>query len=326
MLCNKINWFLASTCIMTILLVGCGHNEAKTTSQEALQTQQQVDNTTEPRTLTDALGNRVEVPVHPKRVIASYLEDHLVALGITPVAQWSVRDGTSVQDYLQDVLQEVPTIPYDLPFEAVQSFQPDLIIMDSAAMVEGDKYAQYSNIAPTFVIGTEVNNDWRDELLAVGEVFGQKDKAQQVLDVYNAKVKEAQQRLYHHVGNSSAAAVWVVGGKFFIVSQNLSSGDVMYNDLGLTVPAVVQEISANATANWNEISLEKLVTLDADHLFVIESADDESVQALSEKLWQAIPAVQAGNVHKLPKNSSWLYTGAIANTKIVDDIVNALAK
>lgn len=323
---NRAKWKIVYACILALLLVGCGHNEAKTSSQDESPSQQQVEHVTESRTLTDALGNEVEVPVHPERVIASYLEDHLVALGITPVAQWSVRDGTSVQDYLQDALKEVPTIPYDLPFEAVQSFQPDLIIMDSAAMVEGDKYAQYNNIAPTYVIGTEVNNDWRDELLRVGEVFDQKDKAQQVLDIYNAKVKEAQQHIYYHVGNSSAAAVWVVGGKFFIVSQNLSSGDVMYNDLGLTVPAVVQEISAHATANWNEISLEKLVTLDADHLFIIESGDDASVKALSEKLWGAIPAVQAGNVHKVPKNSSWLYTGAIANTKIVDDIVDALTK
>lgn len=326
MILKTKKWGLTCASVLAFMLMGCGNIETNNASQDNSKSENKIDNVIEIRTLTDAIGNKVEVPAHPKRVIASYLEDHLVALGITPVAQWSVRDGASVQDYLQDTLKDVPTIPFDLPFEAVQSFTPDLIIMDSAAMVEGDKYAQYSKIAPTYVIGAEVNNDWRDELLRVGEVFEKKEKAQQVLDDYNAKVREEKQQIQQKVGNISVAAIWVVGGKFFIVSQNLSSGDVMYNDLGLAVPSVVQEISANATANWNEISLEKLVTLDADHLFIIDSGDDASTKALSEKLWRTIPAVQAGNVHTLPKDSSWLYTGAIANTKIIDDIVNALTK
>ncbi|MFS0783264.1 ABC transporter substrate-binding protein [Bacillus sp. 1P06AnD] len=319
-------WGFATASVLALMLAGCGNGDADSSSKNNNKTEQKATQSSETRTVTDAMGHKVEVPVHPKRVIASYLEDNLVALGITPVAQWSVNDGASIQDYLQDSLKDVPTISYDLPFEAVQSLKPDLIIMDSASMVEGDKYAQYNKIAPTYVIGKEVNNDWRDELLRVGEVFDKKEKAQQVLDKYDAKVKEAKQKIQDKAGDTSAAAVWVTGGKFFIVSQNLSSGDVMYKDLGLKVPSVVKEISAKATSNWNEISLEKLVTLDADHLFIIDSGDDASKKALSEKLWNTIPAVKAGNLHKLPADSAWLYTGAIANTKIVDDIADTLAK
>ena len=100
-------------------------------------------------------------------MIASYLEDNLVALGLPDCAV--VGQGGSVQDYLQDLLKDVPTIEHDLPFEAVASFQPDLLIMDSASMVEGNKYSQYEKIAPTYVIGNEVNNDWREELKKVGK-------------------------------------------------------------------------------------------------------------------------------------------------------------
>ena len=97
--------------------------------------------------LKDVLGHEVKVPAHPQRVIASYLEDHLVALGVKPISQWSVGKN-SVQGYLQKELKDVPTIASDLPFEAVLNFKPDLIIMDSASMVEGDKY-NLKSLPPT---------------------------------------------------------------------------------------------------------------------------------------------------------------------------------
>lgn len=323
---------MTATSILVLGLVACAEKEEESNNTNVTDVENAEENNdseiaaTEIRIITDAMGHEIEVPINPQRVIASYLEDNLVALGITPVAQWSVKDGKSIQNYLQGMLKDVPVIPHDLPLEAVQSFTPDLLIMDSSAMVEGDKYAQYSKIAPTYVIGTEVNNDWRDELLRVGEVFDKKAEAEKVLADYEEKAKEAKQTIEEKAGNPSVAAVWLTGGNFFIVSENLSSGAVLYGDLGLAVPKVVKEISASATGNWSAISLEKLVELDADHLFIIDSESPENPAILSDTLWKAVPAVKAGNVHNISKEESWLYTGAIANTQIIDKVVEVLTK
>ncbi|MFJ7638295.1 ABC transporter substrate-binding protein [Peribacillus sp. NPDC097224] len=313
--------------LLAISLAACGDDDATKDDVSTSQTDETSSKeAVKSKTLTDAMGNEVVIPANPKRIIASYLEDNLVALGIKPAAQWSVSDGAEVQGYLQSELEDVPTIPYDLPFESVQKVEPDLIIMDSATMVEGGKYDQYNKIAPTYVIGNEVNNDWRDELKRVGEVFGKENEAKKVLTDYDKKAKEAKGTLEEKVGNPSVAAVWLVGGKFFIVSDNLSSGAVMYGDLGLKEPDVVKEISANATGNWSEISLEKLVELDAEHLFLINSDDSAGSKALSDTLWKSVPAVKAGNVHEFSPNESWLYTGAIANGQIIDNILKSLVK
>ncbi|MBP2240378.1 iron complex transport system substrate-binding protein [Cytobacillus eiseniae] len=314
--------------LLAFSLTACGDSETEKPAED--QTEQQAkdeakENATE-RTLTDAMGNEVVIPANPERVIASYLEDNLIALGIKPVAQWSVNDGASIQGYLQKDLEGIPNIPHDLPFEAVQDLTPDLIIMDSASMVEGGKYDQYNKIAPTYVIGTEVNNDWRDELLRVGEVFGKEDEAKKVLADYEEKAKEAKAEIEKTAGTPSAAAIWLVGGNFFIVSETLSSGAVMYQDLGLEVPAVVKEISASGESNWNAISLEKLVELDADHLFLINSDAASGSPTLSEALWKSIPAVKAGNVHEFSPDESWLYTGTIANGQIIDHVLNSIVK
>ncbi|MCZ8534241.1 ABC transporter substrate-binding protein [Psychrobacillus psychrodurans] len=327
-LLGKNKWLqLVGAGALALTLAACG-DEDKTDNQTSTdQTEQKADTQeSDTRTLTDAMGNEVEVPTNPKRVLASYLEDNLVALGITPVAQWSVKDGASIQGYLKEDLKDVPMIPHDLPFEAVQEYAPDLIIMDSASMVEGGKYEQYSKIAPTYVIGTEVNNDWRDELKRVGEVFGKEAEAQKALEDYDAKAAEAKETIEAEVGNPSVAAVWLVGGKFFVVGENLSSGAVMYGDLGLKIPSVVKEISASATGNWSEISLEKLVELDAEHLFLINSDTTSGSAALSDALWNSVPAVKAGNVYEFSPDESWLYTGTIANEQIIDNILKSIVK
>jgi iron complex transport system substrate-binding protein len=325
---KKKQMYIASLLIALLLAVtACGNNNNNSASEtNEGQTDSANENDQAERTVTDSMGHEVTVPAEPQSVIASYLEDYLVALGITPAAQWSVADGATVQGYLQDSLADVPTIPYDLPLETVTSFEPDLIIMDSAEMVEGNKYDQYSRIAPTYVVGTEQNNDWREELQTIGEVFGKEDEAAQVLEEYEQKVEETKEGLKASINDESIAAIWLVGNTFYIVNDALSSGDVLYNDLGVTPPNVVQEISDNSTANWSEISLEKLAELDADHIFLINS-DGNGAQALQDDIWQNIPAVKNGNIYEYAADdSSWLYTGPIANTKMLEDINETLIK
>lgn len=272
------------------------------------------------RTLTDAIGNVVKVPANPQRVLASYLEDPLVALGVTPVAQWAIGEGNT-QGYLQKQLANVPPIDSTLPYEAVLNTNPDLILMDSAEMVAGDKYAQYNQIAPTYVVGKKQNNDWREELLTIGDVLGKSNEAKKVLVDYEAKAKTAKDQLQQQIGNESAAALWVTGKNIYVVSRNLSSGDVLYNDLGLKAPAVVEEISKSGEANWQAISLEKLTDLDADYLFLINSTEQSKEEITSPAVWKNIPAVKKGHVYDFSADSSWLYTGAIANGQIIDDVL-----
>src|SRR5699024_11837717 len=74
----------------------------------------------------------------------------------------------SVQKYLQEDLKDIPTINYDLPYEDVLSFEPDLLLIESDSAVEGGKYAEYEKIAPTYVVknGTDIS---RSEERRVGK-------------------------------------------------------------------------------------------------------------------------------------------------------------
>lgn len=314
---------LASLLALIVILAGCKANKEMNENKETERSKEKGE---EARTLTDAMGHEVTIPVNPERVIASYLEDHLVALGIRPIAQWTVNDGASVQSYLQDDLRNIPTIPHDLPYEVVTSFAPDLLIMESAEAVEGGKFEQYSKISPTYVLETEVNSNWRDKLLKVGEVFDKREEAELVLAEYDERAEALQQKLQDAIGEESAAAIWLVNNNFFIVGEHVSSGAVLYEDLGLTTPNIVQEISSTATSNWSAISLEKLAELDADHIFLINSDKGNGTEMLKDPVWKEIPAVKNNNIYEFEAESAWLYSGPIANRQIMDDVIESLIK
>lgn len=320
---KKVTTLMAGFLAIFLFLVGCSDSNQV---DEEQQSEPALEEASEERIITDTLGHEVTIPANPERIIASYLEDNLVALGITPVAQWSVNEGTSIQKYLQDYLKDVPTLPHDLPFEVVTSFTPDLLIMPSAETVEGTKYEQYAKIAPTYVLEVENNSDWRDKFLKIGEIFGKREEAQQVLAEYEKKAKASKEIIQNAIGTESAAAIWLVNNNFFIVSENVSSGAVLYGDLGLTTPSVVKEISSTATGNWSAISLERLAELDADHIFLINSDKGNGAEMLKDPVWKNIPAVKNGNIYEYGAETSWLYAGVIANTQIIDGVVESLTK
>ncbi|WP_094096348.1 ABC transporter substrate-binding protein [Paenibacillus physcomitrellae] len=336
---GKSSFVLLSLLVLMLVLSACGSNAANNSagSSNAGSNAGNAAASTEPsdsaapseateRTIKDAMGHDVKIPANPQRVLASYLEDHLVALGVKPVAQWSVADGKSVQDYLQSSLADVPAIGYDLPPEQVASFTPDLIIIDSESAVEKGLYEQYSAIAPTFVLGDAVRNDWRKSLTTIADLLGKQDEAEKVLADYDQKAADTKSKLEAAgVTGQSAAVLWITQKTVYMVKDSVASGEVLYKDLGFAEPSLAADISKTAQADWNPVPLEQLSKLDADHLFVMNSDGPES-ETVKSPLWQGLKAVKNGNVHEVSPTGGWMYKGAVAGGQIMDDVLSNLVK
>ena len=313
---KRSTWLtLLAACSLT-LLGACGTNNDSTDSSGSATTSSEIATT-----FTDAMGNEVTVPENPQRVIGSYLEDYLVALGVTPVAQWTVGNDSD-QAYLQDKLADVPRINYDLPYEDVLSFEPDLLLMDSNSMVEGDKYDQYSKIAPTYVVTNGEEVTWRERLTDIAKVLHKEEEAAQVEADYDDLVATTKETYADQIQGKSIAVLWVVNNSVFMVSETKSSGQLLYHELGFEVPALVSEISESATADWSAVSLEKLAELDADYLILVNS--DKGADFFSEQVWQNLDAVKNNHLWEFGPESSWLYNGPIAYTKMIEDIQSKL--
>lgn len=327
---KKLGLALISTLIVAVMLTACGgNNEQTTNASPSTATEDNATKSSEnvaavEKTVTDAMGHTVVIPANPQRIIGSYLEDHLVTLGITPVAQWSVANG--IQDYLATGLKDVPTISYDLPPESVASFTPDLIIIGDESSVQNGLYDQYAKIAPTYVVGSAVNKDWKKSLTTIADILNKSDVAEKALQDYDQKVADTKAALGDSVGQESAAILWLTGKQFFLVDETLSSAAVLYSELGMSPPNLVTEIPQASKATWNPISLEKLAKLDADHIFLLNSDKGLADDTTKSAIWTNIPAVKAGHVYELDSTSSWLYSGYLAGEQVMDDVVNFLTK
>lgn len=295
--------------LLTVLsLVACGTKQATSNSQSS-------QNDTH---LTDAQGHKVTIPAKPKRIIASYLEDYLTALDVTPVTQWTVGGG-SKQAYLG---LDVPLLNYDLPYEDVLKEEPDLILVESNAAVEGGKYDQYSKIAPTYVVVNGADVTWKDRLTDIAKVLGKEAQGKEVINKYEDLLVKTKETYGDKIKGKSAAVLWVTNNSAFMVAEGRSSGDLLYQQLGFEVPNLTKEISKEATSDWSAVSLEKLAQLDADYLILVNS--DSGAAMFKDDVWKNIPAVKSGNLWEFGPDASWLYNGPIAYTKMVEDIQNKL--
>lgn len=301
---------LGTVSLLTLFsLAACSQNNASNDTNDAV------------RTLTDAQDHKVEVPKKPKRIIASYLEDYLVALDEKPVAQWTVGEG-KIQQYLQDELKDIPTINYDLPYEDVLKFEPDLLLIGSNGLLEGGKYNEYAKIAPTYVVKNGDNVTWRDQLADIGKVLEKEDQAKKVETDYDQLVNKTKEKLSTQIEGKSAAVLWVTNNSAFMVADNRSSGQLLYHELGFDIPELTKEVSEKATSDFTQVSLESLSKLDADYLFLVNS--DSGADMFQDPLWNNIPAVKNKQLYEFSGDSSWLYNGPIAYTKMVEDIQNVL--
>ncbi|UOQ91639.1 iron-hydroxamate ABC transporter substrate-binding protein [Halobacillus shinanisalinarum] len=316
---NKKIRLLVSLLFVLTIISACGSENGESSSNS----NNEAENNNKERTLQHASGE-VTIPANPEKIIAPYLEDSLVALGVTPAAQWSIGD--DVIDYLQPQLEGVPKIAWDLPPEQVIKHNPDLVIFSSPSSLQNGSYEDYNKIAPTYVYKDEVSSDWRKQLTRMGEILNKQDKAEQALADFDKKVEEAKASLQTSIGDESVAFVWAKGDQFFVFENTRYVAETVYNEMGVTQPEFIKNLP-KAEAQWNPISLEKLGQLDADHVFLIGSEGEAGFETLdNSSVWQSTPAVENNQVYTMNEPSHWTIDGVIAHSMSIDKIVETLTK
>lgn len=312
---------LLMACSMVFLLVmitACGNDSSNSDSTS--------DDKDESSDVTvKGMKGEVTIPADVERIIAPYHEDALLALGVTPVAKWSI--GKSVQDYLEPQLKEIPRIEWNLPQEQVLAKSPDLIVLGSDLSSYEGSYEDYQEIATTYAMPKDVGDDWRKQIDILGKMLGKEDKADSVIAAYDEKVSAAKEKLNKAIGNESVAMIWVAGGKFYLFEKDRHSAGVVYSELGINVPPFVESLGAAEKAQWNPLSMEKLSELKADHVFLLALEGEQGIETLEKSdVWQSIPAAKNDQVHVMNDPSFWTNKGLIASKKTIDALVETLAE
>ncbi len=301
---------LALLLVLTFILGACSSNEQKVKSKENTSS-------VETRIVEDAFG-KVEIPAHPQRVAAVYLEDYLSALDIKPVIQW-YHPTWGIQEYLN---LDVPKFDVTGSIEALLEAKPDLIIVDGA--VDSAKYEKYSKIAPTYRLKEEILQNPREIVKTIADVLNVPEKADEAVKQYDERVTLLKTELDASVGDETVAVLRLnVGDKTLALFgiENRFTGNV-YKETGLTPHPLVRDMK-----EFQEVlSEEAIPNLDADHIIIFPSEgtweskeNQEAVQWLDSTLWKSVPAVKNGHVYIA--NRTYWQSGAItANLLKYDDL------
>src|SRR5690625_3566889 len=125
----------------------------------------------------------------------------------------------------------------------------------------------------------ETVTDWRKQIDVLGELLNKEEEADEAIGDYENTVDEAKNMIDVAIGDDSIAAIWVTGGKYFVLEKDRHSAEMLYNELGVTIPSFIDGLGA-AAPQWEPLSLETLSELDADKSILLRSDNDEGITHL----------------------------------------------
>ena len=304
---------IVATCMTAMMFVGCASNN---TTNEDKTTENTV-------TVTDVRGE-VEIPANPQRIVdLSGNSDILSILGykVVGTANSDAYDYTKFPSYLEEILSGAEILGYSMQdtmdVEAVMNLNPDLIVIST---VQEKMYDALSEIAPTVMIQLEALN-WKDDVRALGKVFGKEDVANEWIANYEAKAKEAGDKIKAEYGEDTTYLSFLASGGQFFVFDGAGFGDVLYKDMGLAKPEGMPE---QTDISLPVVTYEGLAAIKADYIFAI-ATDEDLAQLEANSIWNNLPAVKNGNVVIL-ESSPYFNQGysPIGREKLVDEIGDML--
>ncbi|MEM7737546.1 MAG: ABC transporter substrate-binding protein [Deinococcota bacterium] len=275
----------------------------------------------------------VEIPKNPQRVFADaqalqtalLLDLNIVGADYYP----GLSDIPSLAEAFTDIPDVLESASGDLNYERVLALDPDLIIAPGHLQfpASGDPataYAQLSQIAPTITFADNAFVYWQEAALDLGRVFDMEDEVNSKLETFEQDLAAACAPLQQAIGNESAVHI-----TFYATSPWMQSvgqpatgregmkpaGDTrwLYIDCQIAPPDNLTELMP-PPERWLEITGEQIPDLTADHIFLL-LFDDEAVEGyeeiLSSPLWQAVPAVQAGNAYIMPPIGGFDYDSTL---------------
>ncbi|MFD2330929.1 AraC family transcriptional regulator [Cohnella sp. GCM10020058] len=285
---------LASALLLSLMLLlsACGSNGAAT---ETAASQPSPSETTaasaEPQTKkVQTVNGEVEIPAHPKRIVAGEYLGSLIALGITPVG---TSDHHIKNPYFQQYLKGVENIgDGNGNAEKILALKPDLIIVDDFYPEVNEQLAK---IAPTVVIPYASLKTVHEEVSYFGDLLGEKEKADAWLADYDSRIASAKERVLKAVpGDSTFSVIELNGKELMAVGTDYGKGgQPIYNGFGFKPPAAVA--AEMADPGWAAFSAELLPKYAGD--YIVLTSDSKTLDELkADPIWGSLPAVKNNHV------------------------------
>lgn len=281
------------------------------------------------RTITDASGAQIVVPVAPQRVVTltEHDLDSALALGITPVGSVNGRGQTGLPAYLGDQIAGIESVGSlaEPSLEKLAALKPDLILAGNLIPQIEALLPDLQQIAP--VVKTySAGDDWKVAFAGSAAAVNRTAAAETFLADYTTRAAAIRAILPADTPAEASIVRWMPEGP--VVMAPITFSSLVLADLGLARPAAHAELVGSHGAHSEPLSLEQLAVIDSDWLF-IGALNAEGGAALetaqSNPLFQQLTVVKQGHV-AVVDGAVWTSIGGpLAALTVLDDVEAALA-
>lgn len=255
--------------------------------------------------IRDVLGRDLQFSAPPQRIVIAGKALFMLANAayIFPEAKARVvalgQTGQGSENFIalyDPQYEQKATLAGDAGAEQIVAYQPDLVLLKSYLVESLGKPIEILGIPVVYLDLETPEQYWRD-LTTLGHIFGQPDRAEQIVAYYQKKVAKLQQVLQG-----------IEKPKVLVLQYSDKDGKVAFNVPPQTwMQTIMTELAGGEPLwkeielgkGWTQVTLEQIAAWDADKIFVISYFRDsrEVVDELKQDAqWQAMRAVQQGNL------------------------------
>ena len=321
----------AAAIVGGILVVGLGlfgftklNSGSNSGSQDQTKQEQNVEETIVK--VTDSNGEAVELEKNPQRVVVfDYgVADILKNLGVDAVVGLP-KNGKMpeiLSNYSDDKYTNVGSLK-ETDFEAVESLNPDLIIIGGRQAEDIDSFKEIAPTVNLAVDGQDYMNSFKSVVTDLGKLFDKEDEAKKAIDEIEAKIEKVNKTVKEK--GLTASVVMANEGNISAFSAKSRYG-LIYNGLGFA------EVDKNIddSTHGQQVSFEYFLENKADYVFVVDRGaitgkGDSASKLFDNEVMNKTEVAKNGNIVYLNSVIWYTMTGGIESTnKMIDEIADAL--
>ena len=276
--------------------------------------------------ITDANGEKAELKKNPKRVVVfDYgVADILKNLGVDAVVGLP-KNGKMpeiLSNYSDDKYTNVGSLK-ETDFEAVESLNPDLIIIGGRQAEDIDSFKEIAPTVNLAVDGQDYMNSFKTVVTDLGKLFDKEDEAKKAIDEIEAKIEKVNKTVKEK--GLTASVVMANEGNISAFSAKSRYG-LIYNGLGFA------EVDKNIddSTHGQQVSFEYFLENKSDYVFVVDRGavtgkGEAASKLFDNEVMNKTEVAKNGNIVYLNSVIWYTMTGGIESTnQMIDEIVDAI--
>lgn len=276
--------------------------------------------------ITDANGEKAELKKNPKRVVVfDYgVADILKNLGVDAVVGLP-KNGKMpeiLSNYSDDKYTNVGSLK-ETDFEAVESLNPDLIIIGGRQAEDIDSFKEIAPTVNLAVDGQDYMNSFKSVVTDLGKLFDKEDEAKKAIDEIEAKIEKVNKTVKEK--GLTASVVMANEGSISTFSAKSRYG-LIYNGLGFA------EVDKNIddSTHGQQVSFEYFLENKSDYVFVVDRGavtgkGEAASKLFDNEVMNKTEVSKNGNIVYLNSVIWYTMTGGIESTnQMIDEIADAV--